>query len=296
MERKLYLNRGGAGQEKPSYVKVLLWAAVGLVVLMLIATRLTGIKGSKNGLSRSGQDKGGAVVREIPRSPGAVADNAQQLPPIAADSKESAELKVAPLPGMQPLPDSQGRLPAEKQAEGLLVAPGTEPAKTIAPDKSAQPAMTASETAASQAFKALDGALPPPAKTPTQTAAKAAAAPGASPVALGPGAAKGKEKTASLSAPKPPEAAKPKSVGGELYAVQVGSYHDKKNAEELQQSLKKKGYSVSIKTKPDPKGGGQLYVVHLDPVSDMGKAHTLVAQIQHEEKVKPFIMKVQPGE
>ncbi|MHC1743088.1 MAG: SPOR domain-containing protein [Syntrophobacteraceae bacterium] len=295
MERKLYLNRGGAGQEKSSYVKVLLWAAVGLVVLMLIATRLTGIKGTKNGLGKSGQDKG-AVVREIPRSTPGLTESSQQIPPLVAESKESAEMKVAPLPGMQPLPDSQGRLPAEKQAEGLLGAPGIEPAKPLPVEKTPPIAMTPSDTAASQAFKALDGALPPSGKTPTQAAAKHGATGAAIPVATGATPAKAKEKTASLSAPKSPDEAKPKSVGGELYAVQVGSYHDKKNADELQQSLKKKGYAVSVKTKADPKGGGPLYVVHLEPVSDMGKAHTLVAQVQHEEKVKPFIMKIQPGE
>jgi cell division septation protein DedD len=283
MERKLYLNRSGAGQEKPSYVKILLWAAVGLVVLMIIAPLVTGKKGAKNGLSKSNTDKGGAVVREIPKSVGGMADSNQQIPPLVMESKETGELKVAPLPGMQPLPDSQAKTSttgSEKAAEGLPVA------------KDHPVQVTSSESAASQAFKALDGALPSQGKTALQGTAKS----GGAQAPAGQTVVKPKDGAATAAATKPPvQATKAKPGGPELYAVQVGSYHEKKHAEELLQNLKNKGYAVSIRTKPDPKGG-QLYVVQLDPVSDMGKAHTLVAQVQHEEKVKPFVTKIQPGE
>lgn len=283
MERKLYLHRGGAAQERPSYVKILLWAAVGLVVLMLIATRITGIKGSRSGLSKSGQEKGTTVVREIPRGAGEMAESGQPVLPVVTEPMERADVKLAPLPGMAPVSETQGKaaLTGAEKAEGTLLA-AKDPTASTPP----------SESPASQAFKAMDGAAPPPAK-PTQPAAAKSSAPSAP----GQTAAKAKEPAAASVAPKPAAAVvtKPKPAGGELYAVQVGSYHEKKNAEELQQSLKKKGYAVSIKTKPDPKGG-TLYVVHLDPVADMGRAHTQVAQVQHEEKVKPFIMKLQPGE
>ncbi len=285
MERKLYLNRGGAPQERPSYVKILLWAAVGLVVVMLIATRITGIKGSRNGLSKSGQDKGATVVREIPRGTGGMAESGQPVLPLVTEPMERADTKLAPLPGMTSLPETQGKAAlsgAEKAAEPQPVP--KDPAGTATP----------SESVASQAFKTMDGAAPPaPAKSTQQAATKSSA-----PSVPTQGAAKTKPPTTADAASKPPGAVavtKPKAAGAELYAVQVGSYHEKKNAEDLQRSLKKKGYAVSIKTKPDPKGG-TLYVVHLDPVSDMGKAHTLVAQVQNEEKVKPFIMKMQPGE
>jgi cell division septation protein DedD len=284
MERKLYLNRGGAGQERPSYVKVLLWAAVGLVILMITVPLLTGKKGTKNGLSKSSQDKGGAVVREIPKGVGGMSDSAQQIPPLVAETKEAGDVKVAPLPGMQIFPESQGKTSTtgtEKAAEGLPAA------------KDQPVHVTSGESAASQAFKALDGALPP---TTAKSTPHGAAKSGAAPAAAGQTGIKPKEASATAAATKTPvQATKAKPGGAELYAVQVGSYHEKKHADELLQSLKNKGYAVSVRTKPDPKGG-QLYVVQLDPVSDMGKAHTQVAQIQHEEKVKPFVTKLQPGE
>lgn len=315
MERKLYLNRGAAGQEKSSYGKILLWAAVGLVILMLVATRLTGIKGGKNGSSRSSQEKSGAVVREIPRGAGGETEGAQQVVPLPPEPVEVADSRVGPLPGMQPVSESEVK-PAAPASEKSL-EPGGIPAegvagKSVPGSKEQLGAITSSNGAATQAFKALDGVAPPPpapasgkaaapptAKTaPSQTSSAQTAARTSPKTVAGQPGAKPKDGTATPAVPKAStEAVKPKTGGAELYAVQVGSYQEKKHADELQQKLTKKGYSVSIRTKPDPKGGGgQLYVVQLDPVSDKGKAHTLVAQIQNEEKVKPFITKVQPGE
>lgn len=80
-----------------------------------------------------------------------------------------------------------------------------------------------------------------------------------------------------------------------MFSVQVGSFKEKHNAEEMRQSLQKKGYDVVIKSVEDPKLGA-LYVVQLQPVADVGKASTQMMQIKNEEKVKPVIKRVPTGQ
>jgi len=93
----------------------------------------------------------------------------------------------------------------------------------------------------------------------------------------------------------PTEPAKPPTTGAGAYSVQVGSFKDKQNADEMQKNLQKKGYNVTVKTTTHSKLG-QLYVVQLQPVDNMGRASTLVEQIKHEEKVKPIIVRTDSGE
>jgi len=85
------------------------------------------------------------------------------------------------------------------------------------------------------------------------------------------------------------------SGGKRMFTVQVGSFKDKQNAEELQQSLQKRGYNVVMKSSVNPKYG-QLYVVQLTPVAEVSKASTMLEQIKNEEKVKPFIIQVPTGQ
>lgn len=100
--------------------------------------------------------------------------------------------------------------------------------------------------------------------------------------------------TAAKTAP-PTESAKPQATGPGTYLVQVGSFKDKQNADEMQKALQKKGYNVTVRTTSHSKLG-QLYVVQLQPVDNAGKASTLVEQIKHEEKVKPIIVRTGAGE
>jgi len=99
---------------------------------------------------------------------------------------------------------------------------------------------------------------------------------------------------AAKSAPST-ESAKPPAGGAGAYSVQVGSFKEKENADEMQKSLQKKGYGVTVKVTSHPKLG-QLYVVQLQPVNNVSRASTLVEQIKHEEKVKPVIVRTGSGE
>ena len=80
-----------------------------------------------------------------------------------------------------------------------------------------------------------------------------------------------------------------------MFAVQLGSFKDRQNAEEMQQKLQKKGYPVILKPYNHPKLGA-MYVVQLEAVQDESKASTQMVQIRNEEKVKPFIVRVPPGQ
>ena len=89
-----------------------------------------------------------------------------------------------------------------------------------------------------------------------------------------------------------PEAPSPPPPGTQwTYIVQVGSFLDKDNAEDLKQRLKTKGYNVLVKPLQH-QVLGQVYIVQFNPVTDEAKASTLLAQVEGDEKVKPIIIKV----
>ena len=91
-------------------------------------------------------------------------------------------------------------------------------------------------------------------------------------------------------------AAKPAAGGkGGRYCVQVGTFKDKQNADEMVQRLQKKGYAVTVRQSGNAKMGS-LYVVQLQPVETEGKASTQMEQIKNEQKVKPSIIRVQGGQ
>jgi tetratricopeptide (TPR) repeat protein len=76
------------------------------------------------------------------------------------------------------------------------------------------------------------------------------------------------------------------------YIVQVGSFLDKENAEELKQKLKSRGFDVSVKPLQH-QVLGQVYIVQFNPVDDEAKASTLMAQVGgNGEQVKPILIKI----
>lgn len=84
----------------------------------------------------------------------------------------------------------------------------------------------------------------------------------------------------------------PETLGIDLprtYVVQMGSFLDKDNAEELQQRLRRKGYAAVLKPFHH-QVLGKLYVVQLKPVNDPEKASQLMMQVEKEGHGKAIII------
>lgn len=79
--------------------------------------------------------------------------------------------------------------------------------------------------------------------------------------------------------------------GPRAYIVQLGSFLDKENAEDLQQRLRRKGYETVVKPFSH-QVLGQLYVVQLKPVNDAEKASRLMLQVEGEGHGKAIILEV----
>ena len=73
--------------------------------------------------------------------------------------------------------------------------------------------------------------------------------------------------------------------------MQLGSFLDKENAEDLQQRLRRKGYDAVVKPFSH-QVLGQLYVVQLKPVNDADKASRLMMQVEKEGHGKAIILEV----
>ncbi len=186
------------------------------------------------------------------------------------------------------------------------------------------PAAQKAETAADSAPKSIPGrsGFPEPAvgqvvkEVPTapkvsETPVKeTTAAPLKKPETATPSVPETKPKAvASVPAPakptQPPAAAAPSAAasssqaqapsnGRKGYIVQIATLKDKQSAEELKNTLQKKGFDVVMKTTGDPKQG-QTYNLALQPVDTMSKASTLMEQVKYVPKVKPTIIPVPGG-
>jgi cell division protein FtsN len=108
-------------------------------------------------------------------------------------------------------------------------------------------------------------------------------------------AVKQKELSVPASAAKEqkPDSEAPKSGKSKSalqYVIQLGAYQSKENAEQQQESFRKKGYAVNIRSHHDYQKG-QLYLVQLEPVGDIGKANSMMSRIK-QEGMNPIMLKV----
>lgn len=285
MAKKIFVTRNAESSGRPRYVKILLWAAVGLVVVIIVAP-LFQQKGSKG--PQRGADRNGVVVHEIPRTGLPPSEVTPQLPGALPDAARTGEPRVMPIPpeikGFTDAPPKN--LPPEG-ATAEKAAPGDEAVKTEAGGGAISP-LPGSAPPKELAGVPPEGGLPkvtPEPLRPKPAETPAAAPPRQKEAALGPAVGK---VPADESKMKP-------SADKTLYTVQVGSFQEKRNADEMRDNLQKRGYKVVVRVKNHPKLG-QVHVVQLEPVAGIDKANTLVAQIRNEQKVNPIIQKVQPGE
>jgi cell division septation protein DedD len=323
MQKKIFVQenvRSGGGSR--SYAKLLLWAAVSLMVLVLIAPLFSRHgKESREAVKKPDSERG-IVVKEIPRSLELLQPDETQKQEVAKDvtstgntPSPATQTPAAPpapepvataqpqstVPGATPSATPPGAAQDTDKAQNWVEMPKPPPAEpSTAKEPVPSPAIPDQPPVAKK-----QEASPPKDKTPVSVAKKPTVPP-----ALPPGELKKKQAAVPPEAPKkmvkatappapasppadnaPPAKPSPAREGGGAYAVQVGSFKEKQNAEEMQQNLQKRGYQVQMKPATHPKLG-TIYVVQLAPVADVSKASTQVEQNKHEEKVKPMIIRV----
>ena len=343
MQRKVFLPRN-LPKGKHSYLKLFLWSAVALIVLVLVTPLLTRHKGSKEAPRKPIPEKTGMVVKEIPRSPlpeaassiapveGSAGAIPTEPPPAGTSPSEEKKPPGAQAPVSASAPPLENNTPADVKPLEKSIQVDVSPRKAQdspdaqQKDHAAELAM-AQPSFGQQVFKDSEPAVKPNPVPPVVSKEKpvaSAANKTERPPLMGPGAKQRGAAGAVASVQKPSKPASgdgalfssQASIGGDsqktearktdsekkstdssglLFTVQVGSFKEKQNAEEMQQSLQKKGYAVLLKPVVHPTLG-QLYVVQLQPVADVSKASTLMMQIKHEEKVKPVILKTPGGQ
>lgn len=278
MQKKVFLQRNprkGGGGRSP-YVKYLLMAALGLMLLVLITPYLLNQRG-RDGGRRTLAEKG-MLKKDLPKppeaAPGEIPSTADKAPGAIADKPESPQPSEPPKPpepatsgsSIEPVPPV---LPLEQPQ---TAKPQPEPAPRDLFPKKASPGATASVTQ-------KPPSAPPAARQESKPRVVAPGAPGA------PGAPA--DSTAK-------QAMKGKPVPGAkgMYSVQVGCYKEKQSAEEVRRSLQKKGYDVVL---CPSNSGSYAYTVVTRAVPSMSKAATLSEQIKSEQKVSPVIIKAPLG-
>ena len=96
-------------------------------------------------------------------------------------------------------------------------------------------------------------------------------------------------KTAAAPPPKPePEAEPPVVSETGMWAVQLGSFSDKSNAEKLAASLRKQGYAAFLSQLTTP--SGPLHRVRIGPQKDRDGADAMAARLKkagHDGQVVP---------
>jgi len=160
--------------------------------------------------------------------------------------------------------------------------PMSPPDARAVPGEAAKPEPTAAPTAAptapvasaqSSPVTAMPAASPPVASTPSPPAPRPATnPPPANPVA-------------HVDSPKPASTTAAPSRGG--FAVQLGSFVSKENAERLVREMTAKGFNAFL-APPITTGGRELYRVRVGPTRDRAAAEALATQLRrmgHEGSV-----------
>jgi cell division protein FtsN len=315
MSKKIFMPKNDRSGGRSS-AKLLLWPAIALIVLVLLVTLIMQPKDNQETARKAPTDNG-AIMREIPRltspeetAPAPGQSPAEDKPEIALQEPKSLtpEHQVPPsAPGAikeWEAPGKEWETPAEPAPSSLAdgMRAGGDPAlheelarPDLAPQKpdtqlTEKPTLDGKLNSEPKTGQNGKGVLTPPNEVKGQDFAS---------VPSGAGkllkVAPTDKKTVSETA-RTVEEPKRKTVSGgkNLFAVQVGSFKEKQNADEIRSSLQKKGYDVVMKTRQDSKFG-QIYVVQLKPVANKGTASTLMEQVKNEQKVQPMIIEMPGG-
>lgn len=269
MQKKVFLQknpRQGGGGRSP-YVKYLLIAALGLMLLVLITPYLLNQKGGRDAGRRTLAEKG-MLKKDLPKPP-------EPAPAETPPAAENAPGTVAERP--DPTRPAEPPKPSEQAAP----SPSIEPLPPVLPQEPPQTARQQSEPAPQDLFPRKAPSAATPSVTQKSPAAPPTARKESKPATVVPGAP-------SDSAAKQAMKGKPAPGGKQMYAVQVGCFRDKQNAEEVRRNLQKKGYDVVLYPS---NSGPNAYSVVTKPFPTMSKAATISEQIKSEQKVNPVIIK-----
>jgi hypothetical protein len=309
MKKKIFISKDSPSGFR-SYLKFLLWAAIGLVVLVLFIPLTSRQKSGKEAVKKPASERG-VVVREIPKSLQPIAESISKGPGGSGEAPKEADSKPAVIP--------EGKSPGEATGTSQQAAIKEKPLDAAAASQKAEagsegyqksPAgrLGSSEPATGQVSREVQ-AVPKVSEVPVKEPVTALPQ---KPEAATPAVPDTKQKTTASVATPPkqtkPAAAEPKpgvapsaatpdahkqaaAEGGKMYAVQIATLKDKQGAEELKKTLQKKGFDVVLKTANDPKHG-QSYTLQLQPVDTASKAATLMEQVKYVPQVKPTIVPV----
>jgi len=291
-KKRLFVQKNPQSGDRSS-LRIFIWAGVALVLLLVVTPLVLRQKDDRNGV-RPPMEKA-KVVKNIPKAFAPPTGGSAQ-PPGAADEYPRGPGSV---PGAVPDAGSSS-VPAVVPETGPVapkVADGSEapPAKPMTPESSEPaPPEPAPSVVPRQPLEPAPGAggvreREPASQPKPGPAAMPAGDSGQRTASIVPDARELKKLPPSVAPPLTPDARKPSPVRKGKYAVQVGAFKEKKNADEMQRQLQKKGYQAEIKISSN-RNLGQLYVVVLKPVESLSRANTLMEQIKHEEKVKPMLI------
>jgi hypothetical protein len=306
VKKKIFVSKDSRSGFR-SYLKFLLWAAIGLVVLVLFIPLTSRQKSGKEALKKPSSDRG-VVVKEIPKTLQPIAESITRGQGGAGDVPKEVASTPATTPDGKSAADRSGTPQSppikEKSVDTPPVTQRVETASETAPKSipgrpgspEAAAGLTAKETQS-----APKGSNGPAKETPASPLKKPEPAPGSAPetkpkavAPIPPPSAKPVKPPATAAAPVAAAPDSPSSSGRKGYIVQIATLKDKQSAEELKNTLQKKGFDVVMKTTNDPKQG-QTYNLQLQPVDNMSKASTLMEQVKYVPKVKPTIIAIPAG-
>lgn len=320
MQRKIFLNKDSKSGTY-SYPRLLLWAALGLMVLVLL-TPLLMHKSTHNNATHSPPAQKGALVGKVPKTPSQETTN-QAMELAGMNPAQSAanpgtgtgttESQVQPN-GPNGVSASTTAAPVSSASQGAGPSLGSQTvASSQPPSTTSTPTVSGSSGSQGAGEGLANQTTPSPATTSESTQPGELESSTATTAAL-PSASTGKSASAEASGAVQPSPAKvvpkghpatlrkpalaksaPTSHGEWEYIVRVGSFRHMKNAEDIQKALQKKGYDVVIKPYRHPTLG-LLHLVQLPPVYNASKARTLLAALKKLTKDQAMLIKVRAGE
>ena len=233
------------------------------VTVVLVVTFLFGV------LVGRGVREGGApqiASSDIASDPGLVPASEQAGPPPAAGGA------AAPAP------------PAEELSYADRLLRDSAPPETLKPAAQPAPAPVVQEPVSQ---KAPVPPPPPPAAAPKQPAPAPAPTPAAAPSDRTPTTAASGSQNAPVTPPAPAlaTAAKPSDPSGPGFAVQVGAYKDRRDADGLAKQLAAKGYPAFVM---DPVKGTStvLFRVRIGKYKTLKDAEAVESRLQTSEQLK----------
>jgi DedD protein len=172
------------------------------------------------------------------------------------------ELLSGPKPAAQP-----PTLPASEPAPNRIVTVDLATSKAPA-TPSLEPAASQPEAAsAASAAKTEDTAAAPPAAVSSSVAPEISSSSSLAPASLAP------------ASPAPVESAAPSPISSRAaWAVQLGSFASRANAENLSRQLKGQGFSVYVL--PGGSGASVRYRVRVGPLADRGSAERMAVKLR----------------